>query len=127
MNNQSVILSKDITSGDITPLISSGNVLLTSRPSLNQLTNVTITTPTDNQVLTYDAGGDLWYNADSQGGGGGGGGGGDNDFLSYSVNYVPLNATLFTSGNYFSVLDSVNMSQTPNPPIIRFNNRFITN
>jgi hypothetical protein len=101
MNNQSVILSKDIISGDITPLISSGNVLLTSRPSLNQLTNVAITTPTDNQVLTYDAGGEFWYNADSQGGGGGG----DGDYLSYNITGLPNIPTTFLSNprNYFSL------------------------
>jgi hypothetical protein len=105
MNNQSVILSKDITSGDITPLISAGNVLLTSRPSLNQLTNVAITDPTDNQVLTYDAGGDLWYNADSQGGGGGGG---DGEYVSYNITGLPNIPTTFLSNPrvYFSLFDT---------------------
>jgi hypothetical protein len=116
MNNQSVILSKDITSGDITPLISAGNVLLTSRPSLNQLTNVAITDPTDNQVLTYDAGGEFWYNADSQGGGGGGGG--DNDFLSYSINFLTPTSLFIPNNAFFQLLNTVNYTEAP---IINFN------
>ncbi len=39
--------------------------------SLADLSDVAIDTPTDTQVLTYDAGTDKWINADSQGGGGG--------------------------------------------------------
>ncbi len=38
---------------------------------LSDLADVDINTPTDTQVLTYDAGSDKWINADSQGGGGG--------------------------------------------------------
>lgn len=141
MNNQSVILSKDITSGDITPLISANNVLLTSRPSLNQLTNVAINDLQDNQVLTYDAGGDLWYNADSQG---------STttltaltdvvitepangqylqydtslaipkwvnktpQYLSYSVNAYPLNSK-FNNQTFFSIFATSTFNETPTP------------
>ena len=118
MNNQSVILSKDITSGDITPLISSGNVLLTSRPSLNQLTNVAINDLQDNQVLTYDAGGEFWYNADSQGGGGGG----DGDYINYNITAQPIIANTWLSNPrvYFSLFDTATYNTTPTP-VINYN------
>ena len=38
---------------------------------LEELHNVSISTPTDGQVLTYDAALTLWKNANSSGGGGG--------------------------------------------------------
>jgi hypothetical protein len=144
MNNQSVILSKDIISGDITPLNSAGNVLLTSRPSLNQLTNVAITTPTNNQILKYDEAGEFWYN----GTGGGGGGGASTlaeltdvdittpangqylqydtsltppkwvnktpSYLSYSLNAYPLNSK-FTAQTFFSIFATSTFNETPAP------------
>jgi hypothetical protein len=147
MNNQSVILSKDITSGDITPLISSGNVLLTSRPSLNQLTNVAIIDPQDNQLLKYDSGGEFWYNAT------GGGGGATTlaeltdcdintptngqylqydtslaipkwvnktpSYLSYSINAYPLNS-LFTANTNFSIFSTSTFNTSP-APVINYN------
>lgn len=116
MNNQPIIFSKDIITEDITPLVSVGNVLLTSRPSLNQLTNVSITTPADNQVLTYDAGGDFWYNADSQGGGGGG----DGDYISYNITALPDISTTFLNEprEYFSLFATATYF---NPKIINYN------
>jgi hypothetical protein len=147
MNNQSVILSKDITTGDITPLVSSNNVLLTSRPSLNQLTNVAITDPQDNQLLKYDSGGEFWYNAT------GGGGGATTlaeltdcdintptngqylqydtslaipkwvnktpSYLSYSVNAYPINAN-FSSNTNFSMFSTTTFNTSPTP-VVNYN------
>lgn len=68
MDNQ-IIFSRDITSGDVSLLNSNNNVLLTSRPSLNQLTNVDIDTPNNNQVLAYSSVLDKWVNSTGAGGG----------------------------------------------------------
>jgi hypothetical protein len=106
MNNQSVILSKDITTGDITPLVSTGNVLLTSRPSLNQLTNVEITTPTNGQYLQYDTSLTKWINKTPS-------------YLSYCINAPQLNS-VYTANTNFSIFASSSYLATP-ATVINYN------
>ena len=51
MDEIPIIYSKDINTGAIGQIRSVGNVLLSTSGTLNDLTDVVITTPTNNQVV----------------------------------------------------------------------------
>jgi hypothetical protein len=60
MDEIPIIYSKDINTGAIGQIRSVGNVLLSTSGSLDNLTDVVITTPTNNQLLKYN--GTNWVN-----------------------------------------------------------------
>jgi len=53
MENPPIIFGRDITTNAVTQIRTIGNTLLTTAGSINDLDDVVITTPTDNQVLKY--------------------------------------------------------------------------
>ena len=60
MDEIPIIYSKDINTGAIGQIRSVGNVLLSTNGSLDNLTDVVITTPANNQILEYN--GTNWVN-----------------------------------------------------------------
>jgi hypothetical protein len=53
MENQPIIFGRNITTNAITQIRTIGNTLLTTAGNINDLDDVVITTPTNNQVLKY--------------------------------------------------------------------------
>ena len=62
MDEIPIIYSKDINTGAIGQIRSVGNVLLSTSGTLNDLTDVDITTPTENQVVKYNSSASKWIN-----------------------------------------------------------------
>ena len=93
MENPPILYGKDTTTGAITQIKSIGNVLLTTNGDLNSLTDVVISSATNNQSLLYN--GTNWVNSFLPIGGC------FNGYISGPFpTVVPANAT---TGNLFTV------------------------
>lgn len=55
MENQPIIFGRDVNTNAITQIKTLGNVLFTNSGTLNDLSDVVITSPTDNQILKYSS------------------------------------------------------------------------
>jgi hypothetical protein len=124
MDEIPIIYSKDINTGAIGQIRSVGNVLLSTNGSLNDLTDVDITTPTDNQVVKYNSATSKWIN-DKLGLG---------DLLNVSIaslaigDYLRYNGLLWQNSqrqyitiNMYGTTTTTLHSTTSPKPIMQFN------